>query len=237
MSVLGGALPTLAARPRTLVIMIATTELEATMLGPTGVELGTRVRLPRVPDATLVAELQALWPRLELLGEFDRITVSTTPGSVGAWEPGALAAELARQSLRPARVIAAAELRWRQVIRGVGVELVLALGAELESALFLDGTLVPGLALGRHPFRKGRTYREYLGPRVLERKGARTWNRRLGRVVAEVLAVWHPSTLHLAGPGAAVVELELPPEVVVVQAPESLEAAVALWRVAPPRDR
>lgn len=223
------ALPTLASRPRTLVILISAAEIEATMLGPTGTELGERMRSPRAADATLAHELPALWSSLERLGEFDRITVGTAAGATDDWDGAALARELERQSLRPVRVVTAAELRWRPLLRHVGVELVLALGADLESALFFDGTHVPGLALGRHRFRKGRTYREYLAPRVLDRKGVHAWNRRLARVVREVLAVWSPSTLHLVGPHAALVDRELPPAVVVVRQPESLAAAVALW--------
>ena len=72
--------------------------------------------------------------------------------------------------------------------------------ANLDSSLFFAGTFVPGLVLANHRFRKKRTYGEYLAPRVLDRKGVDEWNRRIDRVVAEVLAVWNPTTLYLAGP-------------------------------------
>ncbi|MBA3821297.1 MAG: hypothetical protein H0X17_20610, partial [Deltaproteobacteria bacterium] len=79
----------------------------------------------------------------------------------------------------------------------------------------------------------GKTYGEYLALRVVERKGRRAWNRRLERVIATVLEVWHPATLYLAGAGAALVDLELPAPVVVVRELPSLDAAVAVWQSAP----
>ncbi|MDB4961896.1 MAG: chromosome partitioning protein ParA [Myxococcales bacterium] len=202
------------------------------MLGPTSAELGPRVRVPRTAELDVGGEVAALWSHLESLGEFDRITV-TLPSSAAS---GSLAAtmvrELERQGLRPVRGIAAAELCWSHVIRRVGVELVLAPGVELESSLFLDGAHVPGLALGRHRFRKGRTYSEYVAQRVLDRKGPRGWNRRLARVVTEVLGVWNPSTLYLACADVSVVDLDPVrfPNVVVVPQPPDLHGAVALWQ-------
>ncbi|MDQ3363929.1 MAG: hypothetical protein M3680_00655 [Myxococcota bacterium] len=222
---------TIAARPRTLVLTVTAAEIEAVVLDPAGVTVGGRVRVPRAADA--VPDLQALGPQLDPLGEFDRITVSTGPGLGAAWDATALTRELERQSLRPVRVVPTAELRYRGVIRREGVELVLALGAALESWLFVDGTHVPGLALGAHPFRKGKTYAEYLAPRVVERKGRRAWNRRLERVLATVLEVWHPATLYLAGAGAALVDGELPATVVVVRELPGLDAAIAVWHPPP----
>jgi len=213
----------LGARPRTLLLVVSADEIEAAMLGPTGADLGAHLRLVRSDS---VAEL---WPQLEPLGEFDRITVALSVGVDNGWDVVAWMRELERQSLRPVRRADDAA-RWRHVIRGDGVELVLGLGVELESALFLDGTHVPGLALGRHRFRKGRTYQEYLAPRVLERKGARVWNRRLTRAVTEILLVWNPAILYVACPESTPIDLDhLAPKVVVVPRRPDLEAAVALW--------
>ncbi len=218
----------IASRPRTLLIQISATELEVTLLGPTGAIVGG-LRIPRSAESDLPLDLQAMWPQLEPLGEFDRITASTGSGIGDAWDAAAVTRELESQSGRRVRMIAASELRWRQVIRGTGVELVLGLGAALESSLFFDGTMVPGLAIAAHRFRKGRSYGEYLAPKVLARKGTDEWNKRIGRAVTEVLAVWNPKTLYLAGPNAPHVTCELPEHVVVVRQPTSLDAALAVW--------
>lgn len=216
-------------RPRTLVLVVSGTEIEAVMLGPTGDELGQiRVdRTPEPPDRTLA--LQALWPQLEVLGEFDRISLLTRSTQAEGWDSPSTTHELERQSLRPVRQVSLAQLRWSQIIRRTGVELVVALGSELDSALFVDGTQVPGLALGRLPFRKGKNLDEYLAPRVLQRKGVAAWNRRLERVAHDLLAVWNPTTLYISTPKGVVVEAELGPNVVCVTSPTGVAGALALW--------
>ncbi len=219
----------IASRPRTLVLLLSSETIEAMMLDPTGLPLGERVRVPRITDATMPIELQALWPQLESLGELDRTTVVTSSELGDAWGAPAVTGELERQSLRPARAIATAELWEGRVIRRAGVELVLVLGDEVSSTLFVDGTSVPGLALGRHRFRKGQTYSEYVASSVLERKGVKAWNRRVGRVVTEVLDVWNPMTLYLSGALAAHIAREFPANVVVVRDPPSLAAALEVW--------
>ncbi len=213
------------ARPRTLALVVSSHEIEALMLGPTGTELGrTRVAWPGDPER----ELQALWPQLESIGEFDRIAVITRSNH-GAWSSASTLRELERQSLRPARHVSLATLRWSHVIRRTGVELVVALGSEIGTSLFVDGVQVPGLDLGRLLFRKRQNLNEYLAPRVLQRKGVGAWNRRLARVARELLAVWNPSTLYLATQEGVVVECELDPRVVCVTNPTGLAAVVSLW--------
>lgn len=230
--------PPVAARPRTLVLLVTAGSIEAAMLGPTGTELGAHVHTMHDPAAPLAPTLQALWPALERLGEFDRITVSLGAGLGETWTPAAVVAVLEDQSGRRARAVTTAALRWQPLIQGVGVELVLVLDAALASALFLDGTLVPGLDLGRLRARKRRTYAEYLAPRIATRKSAHAWGKRVRRVVDDVLAAWSPRVLYLVGPGAALLEpdLELPSSVVVIREAPPLAGALALWTptVSPP---
>jgi polyphosphate glucokinase len=213
------------ARPRTLALVVSSQAIEARMLGPTGAELArTRVTLPGDPER----EIHALWPQLESIGEFDRIAVITRSNHE-AWSSASTLRELERQSLRPARHVSLATLRWSHVIRRTGVELVVALGTELGSALFLDGVQVPGLDLGQLRVRKKQNLNDYLAPRVVQRKGVAAWNRRLARVAHELLAVWNPTALYLAIPKGVVVECELDPRVVCVTNPSDLAAAVTLW--------
>ena len=217
----------IASRPRTLVLVIAHDAIEGVILTPAGAQLGWPTRVPRTDDPA--SSFAALWGKLEVLGEFDRVVVLAKPNLGDGWELDALTRELERQCGRRVRASALDELRWSQLIRRSGVELVLALGDELESALFFDGALVPGLALGRHRFRKGRTYTEYLAPHVREKKGDKAWLRRLERVIAEVMAVWNPTLLYLAVPPNVVVELAHP-RVVIASLPPVLERALTLWK-------
>lgn len=228
--------PPVAARPRTLVLLVTGGAIDAVMLGPTGTELGAHVHTAHDPAAPLAPTLQALWPALESLGEFDRITVCLGAGVGETWTPAALVAVLEDQSGRRARAVTTAALRWQPLIQGVGVELVLVLDAALESALFLDGAPVPRLDLGRLRARKRRTYAEYLALRVATRKGPRAWSRRVLRAVDDVLAAFCPRVLYLVGPGAALLEadLALPSSVVVIREAPPLAGALALWTPATP---
>ncbi len=228
--------PPVAARPRTLVLLVTGGAIEAAMLGPTGSELGARVHTTHDPAAPLAPTLQALWPALEPLGAFDRISVGLGAGLAETWTPAGLVAVLEDQSGRRARAVTTAALQGAPLIERAGVEMVLVLDATLESALFLDGIPVPGLDLGRLRTRKRRTYAEYLALRVATRKGARAWSRRVRRAVDDILGAFGPRVLYLVGPGAALLEadLELPPTVVVVRDAAPLAGAIALWSPAVP---
>jgi polyphosphate glucokinase len=215
-----------AARPRTLVVVVSAEDIEGVLFGPTGTQLGWPTRVPRTDDPATAFD--ALWSKLEVLGEFDRVALTTKPNLGAGWELETLTRELERQCGRRVRSSPLDELRWSPLIRRSGVELVLALGDELESALFSNGALVPGLALGRHRFRKGRTYAEYLAPRVREKKGDKAWQRRLDRVITEVMAVWNPTLLYLAVPPNVAVELAHP-RVVIAAMPPAFERALTLW--------
>ena len=117
-------------------------------------------------------------------------------------------------------------MHWHHTINGRGVELGLALAPRFSSSLFHDGVEVPGIDLGWQQIRKDKRLREYLAPRVLERKGVEAWMRRVTRAVDEILAVWNPTTLYIASPH---VMPTLPAQVVVVSASESFEDALQVW--------
>ncbi len=222
----------ISSRPRTLVLLISVPEIEAVLLDPTGAPLGDRLLLPRTADTPMSLTLDALWPALEPFGEFDRVTVGAGRDLGEEWAAPALSSELGRQCLRPVRVMDRAELCFAPFIAGKGVELVLSFGAQrLDSSMFFDGVCVPGLALGLHCFRKGRTYSEYVESRVIERKGVKAWNKRVRRVADEVLAVWNPSALYLTGANAGQISCELAPNVTVVSESPGLAGALAPYGI------
>jgi predicted NBD/HSP70 family sugar kinase len=63
-----------------------------------------------------------------------------------------------------------------------GCTLFLGLGTGLGSALVVDGRLVP-LELAHLPYRRGRTYEDYLGVRGYDRMGRKKWTRHVHEVV------------------------------------------------------
>jgi predicted NBD/HSP70 family sugar kinase len=63
-----------------------------------------------------------------------------------------------------------------------GRMLFLGLGTGLGSALIVDGVLEP-LELAHLPYKKGRTYEDYIGAAALKRFGKKKWRREVRKVV------------------------------------------------------
>jgi predicted NBD/HSP70 family sugar kinase len=82
---------------------------------------------------------------------------------------------------RPVRLINDAAMQALGSYEG-DTMLFLGLGTGLGSALIIDWSLAP-LELAHLPYRKGRTYEDYLGRRGLERLGSRRWERHVHHVV------------------------------------------------------
>lgn len=82
-----------------------------------------------------------------------------------------------------------------------GKMLFLGLGTGLGSALVIDG-VVQGLELAHLPFKKGRTYEDYLGARGFERLGKDKWSRSVEEVVELFRAAFIPDEIVLGGGNA-----------------------------------
>src|SRR5436309_12840837 len=63
-----------------------------------------------------------------------------------------------------------------------GRMLFLGLGTGLGSAMIIEGVLEP-MELAHLPFKKGRTYEDYVGVRGLERLGTKRWRRKVADVI------------------------------------------------------
>lgn len=66
-----------------------------------------------------------------------------------------------------------------------GRMLFLGLGTGLGSALVVDGVLEP-MELAHLPFKKGRTYEDYVGLRGLDRLGKKKWRKNVDEVVGQL---------------------------------------------------
>jgi polyphosphate glucokinase len=224
-----------------LCIDIGGTGLKAMVLDPTGEPLTERVRVETPRPATPRRVLQAIWALVEPLGAFERVsvgfpgvvvngTVRTAPNLHRDWSAFPLARTLQDRFRRRTRVLNDAGLQGYGVVQGRGVEMLLTFGTGMGCALFNDGVYVPNIELAHHPFRKGKTYEDYVGARALARVGKKRWNRRVGRVVAQVLPIFNPRRLYLGGGNAKHLDLELPPEVHLVANIAGLLGGIALWR-------
>ena len=76
--------------------------------------------------------------------------------------------------------------------------LFLGLGTGLGSAMVVDGIVEP-MELGHLPYKKGRTYEDYVGLRGLERLGRKRWRRHVGVVVKLLQAALQPDDTVIGG--------------------------------------
>lgn len=85
---------------------------------------------------------------------------------------------------RPVRIVNDAAMQALGIYRG-GRMLFLGLGTGLGSAMIVDGILEP-MEIAHLPYKKGRTFEDYLGLRGLKRLGKKKWRRYVGRVAEQL---------------------------------------------------
>ena len=100
---------------------------------------------------------------------------------------------------RPVKIINDAAMQALGSFKG-GKMLFLGLGTGLGSALIVDGIVEP-MELGHLPYRRG-TYEDYVGVRGLDRLGKRKWRKRVGDVIARLVAALEPDDVVIGGGNA-----------------------------------
>lgn len=86
-----------------------------------------------------------------------------------------------------------------------GRMLFLGLGTGLGSALIIDG-LVESMELGHLPYKKGRTYEDYVGQRGLKRLGKKKWRKNVLDVVGRLKAAFEADEVVVGGGNAKLIE-------------------------------
>jgi polyphosphate glucokinase len=230
-----------AATPTTLAIDIGGTGTKAQLLDADGKPIGERQRALTPRPATPASVLKLLDVLKGRVGDFDRVSVGF-PGVVkqGAtltahnlhpkWVGFELEKVLLKRWRKPVRVANDAAVQGFGAIHGRGVELVITLGTGFGSSLFINGSLVPGLELAHHPWRKASTYEDDLGKAGLEKHGRKKWNRLLQKVIPQLQALFNYDHLFIGGGNAANIQFELPPHVTRVPNVDGLLGGAALWR-------
>lgn len=225
---------------RTLCIDIGGTGIKALVLAPDGAPLTERARMDTPRPATPELVLAVIWRLIEPLGEFDRISVGfpgvvvdnvtkTAPNLHEEWRGFALGNALAEGTRRPVRVLNDAGVQGYGVIEGKGLEMVITLGTGMGCALYYDGKYIPNLELAHHPFKKGKTYEDYVGKKALNKIGKKKWNKRVAEVITQVLPIWNPRRLYLGGGNAKHLKIDLPPTVSITPNIAGLLGGIALW--------
>jgi len=82
-----------------------------------------------------------------------------------------------------------------------GRMLFLGLGTGLGSAMIVDGIAEP-MELAHLPYKKNRTYEDYVGERALEKFGKKKWRSEVADVVARLQAALEPDYVVLGGGNA-----------------------------------
>ncbi len=224
----------------TLAIDVGGTGLKMMALGPEAKPLTERARVDTpikpTPDRML-AELERLKTQMPA---FDRVSVGF-PGVIKEghtltaanlhpdWIGYDLQGELERRWSKPVRVANDAAVQGYGAIQGKGVELVLTLGTGMGSALFTWGRLCPGLELGHHPLRKGKTYEDYLGRQGFKAYGQKKWNKILLKVLEQTAHTFNWDHLYIGGGNAKLVSFEMPKNVSLVSNQDGLLGGIKLW--------
>jgi polyphosphate glucokinase len=108
---------------------------------------------------------------------------------------------------RPVKIVNDAAMQALGIYHG-GRMLFLGLGTGLGSAMIVDGLLEP-MEIAHLPYKKGRTYEDYLGLRGLKRLGKKRWRRYVGRVAEELKNALEADDVVLGGGNAKLLK-ELP---------------------------
>jgi len=133
---------------------------------------------------------------------------------------------------RPVRVMNDADLQGYGVITGKGVELALTLGTGLGAGLYIDGTLVPNLELGHHPWKKEKTYEERLCDAELNEIGKKHWSKRVFEMIEQLEPIFNYDTLYIGGGNAEHIKGDLPSNVKIFTNVEGMAGGVKLWTTA-----
>ncbi len=127
---------------------------------------------------------------------------------------------------RPVKIINDAALQALGSYKG-GKMLFLGLGTGLGSAMIVDGVLQP-MELAHLPYKRGKTYEDYLGLRGLKRLGRKKWQRQVYKVVVELRAALEAEQVVLGGGNAKKLK-KLPPGAVLGHNQNAFLGGFRMW--------
>ncbi len=109
---------------------------------------------------------------------------------------------------RPVKIVNDAAMQALGIYRG-GRMLFLGLGTGLGSAMIVDGILEP-MEVAHLPYKKGRTFEDYVGIRGLKRLGKKKWRRQVAKIAEELKTALEADYVVLGGGNAKLLK-KLPP--------------------------
>jgi polyphosphate glucokinase len=146
--------------------------------------------------------------------------------------PGWVGFDFRRALGKPVKVVNDAAMQALGSYRG-GRMLFLGLGTGLGSALVVDGVVEP-MELAHLPYKKGRTYEDYVGLHGLERLGKKKWRRAVADVAVRLKYALQAEDLVLGGGNAKLLKT-LPPDTRLVSNANAFVGGFRLWDQEAPR--
>ena len=225
----------------TLAVDIGGTGIKVLLLDEKGNRLSDRLREETPNPATPAAVLRVITRLTAQLGPFERVSVGF-PGVVKRgvtltahnlnpkWIGFEFEKVLSGKLSAPVRIANDAAVQGYGAIKGQGLELVITLGTGLGSSLFTEGHLAPGLELAHHPWRKGKTYEDYLGVHGLKKSGRKKWNEHVGEAIVQIDKLFNYDHLYIGGGNSQKIDFALPENVTRVPNEDGLLGGAALWR-------
>jgi polyphosphate glucokinase len=106
--------------------------------------------------------------------------------------------------------------------------LFLGLGTGLGSAMIVDGSLEP-MELAHLPYKKGKTYEDYVGIRGLKRLGTKKWQQHVCKVVSQLRDALVAEEVVLGGGNVKKLE-QLPPGTRLGNNANAFVGGFRIWR-------
>ncbi len=111
--------------------------------------------------------------------------------------PGWVGLDFAKAFGKPVRLVNDAAMQALGSYQG-GRMLFLGLGTGLGTAMIVDGLIEP-MELAHLPYKKGRTYEDFVGERGRERLGNKKWRKEVADVIERLRAALEPDEVVLGG--------------------------------------
>jgi polyphosphate glucokinase len=157
-----------------------------------------------------------------------RERIAAEPYNLG---PGWVGCDFQKILGRPVRVINDATMRALGSYEG-GRMLFLGFGTGLGATLILDGAVEP-MEIGHMPYKRGRTFEDYVGERGRKRLGNKKWRKAVTEVITRLKQVLEADYVVLGG-GNAVRLKDLPEGVRLGDNLNAFKGGLHLWRTDDP---
>lgn len=186
---------------------------------------------PKMAPADMMREIRRLtrgspfdgvsmgYPGLVLRGR-----IAAEPHNLGA---GWVGFDFAKAFGKPVRIVNDAAMQAIGSYNG-GRMLFLGLGTGLGVALVIDGEL-EATEFGHLPYKRGRSYEDYVGESGRERRGNRKWRKAVLDIIAHLQAVFEVDYVVLGG-GNAVRMKKLPRTVRLGDNKNAFTGGLRMWR-------